>query len=262
MTIGIAIPCYKNVQRLAQCLESVRKFAPDLLAGAVVVDDSGTSEVRNALLSDYPQVNWKSHHENRGFGRSATEAILASTADIVVLLNDDVQLLSHPAPPLQSLFSNSNLFAATFQSVDLSGHFREGAKRLVWRVGFPKILHNLKNRFDPLFDPFYWEDVDLSARARIKGWNTVYCPDCVVQHDETGAIRVSHQQDEIRRITFRNRLLFARRHCSTRRRPLLKMSIAMQWIQARIKGDRAITRAINEADERWIEFYLSKQAER
>jgi GT2 family glycosyltransferase len=292
MTIGIAIPAYKNAQRLAQCLESIKKQAPDLLADTVVVDDSGTGEVANALSPEYPPVIWRRHLENQGFGRSATEAVLASPADIVVLLNDDVQLLNDPAPALLRLFSDPALFAVTFQSLNTQGHFREGAKRLVWKFGFPKILHNPRDQvagsntlqessyavgghcafrreyferiggFDSLFDPFYWEDVDLCLRARTLGWKTIYSPDCVVQHNEIGAIRSTHRQDDIQRITFRNRLLFARRHCPARLKLLLKMSTTIQAMQARLRGDQAIICAIIDADERWNMYASSKQIER
>ena len=107
-----------------------------------MVDDSGDGQVVRKLESEFPAVRWIAHSENLGFGSSANEAILASSADIVILLNDDVQLLNNPCSILESCFEDSSLFAVTFRSENLEGRFREGAKRLVWKSGFPKILHN------------------------------------------------------------------------------------------------------------------------
>jgi GT2 family glycosyltransferase len=255
------------------------------MKNTVIVDDSGNGEVRNELHLNYPQPHWIVHERNLGFGPSANEAVLACGEDIVILLNDDVQLLNNPCPKLAECFLDENLFAVTFRSENAKGEFREGAKRLVWKLGFPKILHNPKDQlmrddveqassyavgghcayrraafekfagFDKLFEPFYWEDVDLSVRAQKAGMKVLYAPVCRVLHNEDGAIRSNHKRDEIRRLTLRNRILFAQRHCPKSLRPLLNLNLALQKFTARIMSDHASSAAFREADTRWNDSF-------
>jgi len=240
--IGLAIPAYRNAERLRRALEAVRIASPTLLDRAVVVDDSGDGQVADRLRADFPTVRWIVHPENRGFGAAATRAVVECPADVVVLLNDDTELRTDPVPRLTSMFQRRDLFAVTFRSIDESGRFREGAKRLVWPFGLPRIRHNERDQrpavdgllpsdyavgghaafhremfadlkgFDPLFEPFYWEDVDLARRAVACGRQIGYEPSIVVRHAADGAIRTSHDATRIRRITQCNRILFGWRH--------------------------------------------------
>ncbi|MBU0509657.1 glycosyltransferase [bacterium] len=256
LTFGVAIPAYQCVESLRGCLSSIGTASPSLFTTISVVDDSGDGRLMAALRGSFSTVQWTVHENNRGFGHSANDAVAACTADVVVLLNDDTELRSDPVPHLRQAFRNPDLFAATFQSLYKDGSFREGAKRLTWPVGMPRVLHNPKDQkaataygypsayavgghaafhrkrflllggFDPLFDPFYWEDVDLALRAVARGWPTIYLPECVVGHAASSAIRSKHDKEYIRRIQTRNRLLFAWRHLPGWLRPLHELSLA------------------------------------
>ena len=255
LVVGAAIPAYRNIESLRRCLESIIRVSPVLAERISVVDDSGDARLDAALRDHFPLVRWTVHETNRGFGTSANDAVAACTADIVVLLNDDTELLSDPVARLRQAFLNPRLFAVTFQSVHADFTFREGAKRLIWSFGMPRVLHNAHDQrpaaaigipsayavgghaafdrkrflalggFDPLFEPFYWEDVDLCCRARHRGWETVYLPECRVLHDHTGAIRSAFADDMILETKWRNRLLFAWRHAAPLHRPLLELSL-------------------------------------
>jgi len=244
------------------------------------VDDSGDGRVAAELQSEFPPVRWTIHESNDGFGASANDAVKACEADIVVLLNDDVQIACDPAAQLESVFRDPIVFAATLQSLHADGTFREGAKRLIWPMGIPRILHNpqdqkspqdglhtsdyavgghaayrrdyfLKlNGFDPLFHPFYWEDVDLCIRARKQGYNTVYLPKCKVIHDGRSSIRSQHDAAYLRTITLRNRLLFAWRHLPPHLYAFHQMSLAYHRISARLLRDSEFTDAYFTARER------------
>jgi len=258
--IGLAIPAYRNVDRLRRALLSVRSASPSLLERAVIVDDSGDGRVADELRAEFPGVRWIVHQGNRGFGASATRAVVECPAGVVVLLNDDTELLTNPVPPLLELFQRPDLFAVTFRSIDESGRFREGAKRLAWPFGLPRIRHNERDQrpaldgllpsdyavgghaafhremfaslggFDPLFKPFYWEDVDLARRGAALGRRIAYEPSIVVRHASAGAIRTSHDARQIRIITQCNRVLFGWRHCPRGAAPLQLLALA--WYAA------------------------------
>jgi GT2 family glycosyltransferase len=36
--------------------------------------------------------------------------------------------------------------------------------------------------FSPVFEPFYWEDTDLSYRGQQQGWKVLFDPRCKVIH--------------------------------------------------------------------------------
>jgi GT2 family glycosyltransferase len=284
MTIGAAVPAYQNSANLRRCLVSLAQVSPALLERTVVVDDSDDGRVAEALKSEFANVHWIVHDRNRGFGPSANEAVSACPAEIVMLLNDDVTLLTDPSAILRTLFRRQDLFAVTFQSRHADGSFREGAKRLVWPMGLPRILHNPKDQvpvkdglqlssyavgghaayrkemftslggFDPLFEPFYWEDVDLCKRAQANGWQTVFSPDCIVMHDDRGAIRSTFDQDRIGEIVLRNRLLFARRHGPTYLWPLRALTLTYRLALSALSHDRMFLKAYRLARDRWQQF--------
>ncbi|MBI5060507.1 glycosyltransferase family 2 protein [candidate division KSB1 bacterium] len=258
LRVGFSIPTYRNADALAACLTSISRHEQLEPGAIVVVDDSGTGEVANALRAAFPHVTWKCHDRNMGFAAAANHAVTANPCELVVLLNDDTELRGPVSPALREWFARPDLFAVTFQSVQRDGRFREGAKRLVWRWGIPRILHNPRDQrsavngvspsdyavgghcalhkarfvalagFDAMYFPFYWEDVDLCVRASARGWPTVYDPGCVVVHDGVSAIRSNFEVARIREIVSRNRILFARRHARGVQRILLPLGLLVQ----------------------------------
>jgi len=283
-TFGVCIPILDNVENLRRCLASVQAVRPELISSTVVVDDSGEGLVANAVRAEFPSVKWIVHEKNMGFGPSASDAVRGCPADIVILLNDDVRMLSDPVPPLAPLFSDRAVFAVTFQSHAADGRVRESAKRLVWQMGLPRILHNARDQlparaglypsayavgghaayrrefflelggFDPLYSPFYWEDVDLSQRARRRGWATLFTPEVRVEHAGHSAHRDHHRESTIRLITTRNRFLFAWRHESAMSRPIHLLTRAMRLIIAAATRDRQMIEAWRLAKARRREF--------
>lgn len=280
LVVGAAIPAYRNIESLRRCLMSIARVSPAIAEQISVVDDSGDGRLDAALRTHFPQVHWTVHEENSGFGTSANDAVAACTADIVILLNDDIELLTDPVAPLQDAFRDPHLFAVTFQSLHADLTFREGAKRLIWPFGMPRILHSVKDQFavttsgarsayavgghaafdrkrflelggfDPLFAPFYWEDVDLCCRARIHGWETIYLSECRVVHNHESAIRSAFDKVMILETKWRNRLLFAWRHASTLQQSLLELSLFYHRVQSPIV--RRAYRMAKKRHREWI----------
>lgn len=274
LSVGIAIPAYRNPKSLRECLHSVQKELGPSPVSIVVVDDSGDGRVAATLAAEFPLVKWIVHDGNKGFGRAATTAVLESDCNIVILLNDDALLSCDPRPVLVAAFADQELFGVSFRSTFADGRLREGAKRVVWRLGIPRVLHNPKDQTPPQagrqitdyvvgghgafrrrffadlhgmddhFAPFYWEDVDLSFRARARGWHAIYADTCTVVHDGDSAIRAHHEREHIREIVWRNRLRFARRHGTLSQRRLLCLGRLVLWAQAIFRSDGALLRAL------------------
>jgi len=74
--------------------------------------------------------------------------------------------------------------------------------------------------FDIAFYPAYWEDIDLSMRARKKGWNILFCENAVVDHRHETTNASVFGQKKIDIMSWKNAYLFAWRHMT-----------ATQWLQ-------------------------------
>ncbi len=62
--------------------------------------------------------------------------------------------------------------------------------------------------FDPIFAPYYWEDVDLSYRARKRGWRILYDPRIQAHHMGQATTRRHRTPWQRAVVIERNRLLF------------------------------------------------------
>jgi GT2 family glycosyltransferase len=74
---------------------------------------------------------------------------------------------------------------------------------------FRKSMWDTLGGMDTLYNPFYWEDIDLSYRARKAGWKTVFEPRSVVHHyHEEGKIKREFTPEDVKRIVYRNQFIF------------------------------------------------------
>ena len=206
------MPTLAAGQPLAACIASLeaqtfRDF------DVVVVDNSGIGLARRALQGRGVAI--VENVDNVGFGAAVNQGIRASSAPFVALLNDDA--VAHPGwldAMLQALDGRSDVGmvapqirlgrSGTLDSAGMlicgdgssrqRGH-GEPADRYPRRqeVLLPSGCAALYRRemLDEtgLFDAdfyLYCEDTDLGLRARWKGWECLYVPSAVVEHDYSG----------------------------------------------------------------------------
>src|SRR3990167_9302674 len=63
--------------------------------------------------------------------------------------------------------------------------------------------------FDPIYAPFYWEDIDLSFRAWQIGWRCIFEPKSQVDHfHEKGAIKKSSSKFFVKTVSYKNQFIF------------------------------------------------------
>ena len=277
---GIAIPTYNGCSELEKCLTSIEKHLGNHpnLDDVLVVDDGSTDDTREKLPECFPFVRWIWQENNRGFGHTASRAVIECQAPIVLLLNNDIEIISDLLSPLDKYFADANTFAVTFRSFQNDGAtFREGAKQLIWKQGFPVVRHAERHQpkpiqgkipsayavgghaafrrdmfeslggFDTLFEPFYWEDVDLSVRAVQKGWRIYYEPECRVIHHMGGAIQSNFDTAKIAKTRACNRLLFAWRHAHGIHRGLHFLFLFFRFITSWLVADWAFFQGFHEA---------------
>ena|SRR3989338_909240 len=88
----------------------------------------------------------------------------------------------------------------------------EEPMKTLWVSGgagiFRKSIWEKLGGLDTLYNPFYWEDIDISYRALKQGYKIIFEPKSVVTHDQGQTIESSYPKNRILPIVFRNQILF------------------------------------------------------
>jgi GT2 family glycosyltransferase len=226
--------------------EAARRYAADTGAAAdiLVVDDGSTDDsvawlAARAAASPAPLRTLALGH-NTGFGAACNRGAAEARAPLLLLLNNDVEMTPDAIAPLARRFGASDpggsLFAVHSRVADaalgrdvgtgkmagfsrgfLRVHrsyvttdppagprysiFASGGSALFDRASFLEL-----GGFDPIFAPFYFEDVELCYRAWKRGFTVGYEPHSLVRHRFSSTIGPLAGRS-VGRISQRNRLL-------------------------------------------------------
>ena len=204
---------------LPKCLSSVaRTESPNL--DVYVVDNASTDESVRYVREHFPDVKVISHPANLGFAAGYDRALERIKADYVVLLNNDTEILSPDW--IQSLLkvtaADAKIAAVGCKMVSMGQPDRldsvGGMGIPFWR-GFVDIGREERDegQYDTEFEPFsfcggaallkqaifeqaggfdekffmYVEDVDLSWRFRLLGYEVKLAPEAKVAHFFSGS---------------------------------------------------------------------------
>lgn len=234
--ISVVIPTYKNKDKFLSNLKHNSRY----LNGCeiIIVNDNPNSSLTKDL-NGYQSIQLYENTVNLGFGLAVNLGVQKARHKLVMLLNDDVILNDDKFKNHEDKFKkNKKLFAITFAQQEKDGSI-VGHNQIFWKKGLffhkksvlksninawaeggscivdrEKFL-NLKG-FDPIYSPFYWEDIDLSYRAWKNGYELIYDPNTVVKHHHQTTIGQFYNPDTISVIAFRNQFLFIWKNISDR----------------------------------------------
>ncbi|MEK7130018.1 MAG: glycosyltransferase family 2 protein [Patescibacteria group bacterium] len=230
--VSVVIPNWNGKHLLEKHLPSVIQAVDG--AQIIVADDGssdGSVQYLQVKFRDVVLVQKKNHE---GFASTVNAGVTAASGDIVVLLNTDVVPEENFLQPLISHFIDEKVFAVSCMdkskegdSVVLRGRglakWQRGffvhergevdATDTAWVSGgsgaFRKSMWVSLGGMDPLFNPFYWEDIDLSYRARKAGYRILFEPKSIVRHfHEEGKIKRSFSNIAIKIVAYRNQFIF------------------------------------------------------
>ena len=215
-TVSVVIPSWDGRDLLRRCLDSLvhQTRVPD---ETVVVDNGSRDGTQAMLVAEYPHVQVVALATNIGFAAGVNAGIAASTGDVVVLLNNDVE--ADPewlAALLEGLdHSDERTGIVTSKIVRMADGCLETTGDLLTTSGVPfgrgagepddgryadardvfsacggatayrRCLLDDVGLFEPAYFA-YFEDVDLCARARLRGWSIAYEPRARVRHQVHG----------------------------------------------------------------------------
>jgi GT2 family glycosyltransferase len=214
---SILIVCYRHVDLLADCLESLRRTVSDTVASETIVLFNGTAEADRARVRDaLESARVITSPINLGFGGGNNRAAVHATGEYLVMLNDDTEVRPgwleslvetadrHPDAgavgsrilhPDGSLQEAGSVIWSDASTLGVGRGLPEGSSRysymrevdycsacslLVRRTTFERL-----GGFDERYFPGYNEDADLCLAIRRLGQRVLYQPRSVVVHRES-----------------------------------------------------------------------------
>jgi len=230
--VSIVLPNWNGAHLLEKNLPAVIAACPN--AEIIVADDASTDGSVTLLRDTFPSVDVIENRKQQGFAGNANSGVAKATGDIVVLLNTDVRPEPGFLAPLLSRFSDPRMAAVGCleKSHESCGVVLRGRGIARWDKGFfihsrgdvdhedtawvaggssayRRSVWNELGGMDTLYNPFYWEDIDLSYQILKSGYRIAFEKRSVVGHfHEEGKIKTSYTPEEVKRIAYRNQYIF------------------------------------------------------
>ncbi len=237
MNVSIIIPNYNGAELLKKNLTSVFDAARAYKQGEVeiiVVDDSSTDGSVDFIKLQKNAIKLIENKKNLGFSSTVNCGVAEATGEIIILLNTDVAPEKNFLAPLVKHFSDPSVFAVGCMDKSIEdgkvvlrgrgiGKWQRGflvhargevdKTDTLWVSGgsgaFRKSIWDKLGGFNKLYNPFYWEDIDLSYRAVRAGYKIMFEPKSIVVHKhEEGIIKRKYSQFQIKIIAYRNQFIF------------------------------------------------------
>lgn len=239
MSISIVIPNFNGkiiIQKnLSKVLDSLKDFKGE--KEIIFVDDAskdGSLEYLKSLKEKDVKIYVLSNSKNLGFSSSVNKGVESAKNEIVILLNTDVSPQKDFLKPLLEHFKEENVFAVGAMDKSIEGDkvVLRGRGLGVWRKGFlvhrrgevdktntlwvsggssayRKSIWDKLGGLNELYNPFYWEDIDLSYRALKSGYKILFEAKSIVTHEHLkGAIKENYSDAKIKATAYRNQFIF------------------------------------------------------
>lgn len=230
--VTVIIPNWNGAELLKKHLNSLVENSSG--AHVIIVDDHSTDDSVSYIKNNFPSISIVRKNRHEGFASTVNVGVQEAKTDIVILLNTDIEPEKFFIETLIAHFSDPDVFAVGCLEIShekgkvvLRGrglahwvkgyyiHARGEVEKMdtAWVSGgsgaFRKTMWDTLGGMDRLYNPFYWEDIDLSYRAHKAGWKTVFEPKSVVHHyHEEGKIMSEYTSSDVKRIAYRNQYIF------------------------------------------------------
>lgn len=244
MKIDVVIPNYNGANLIKKNLSDVIKSFGDYKSFSIIIVDDGSKkedvlELRKTLdavnMSSKIPVILIEKEVNSGFSSAVNTGVKNSNADLILLLNSDAVPYKGFLDPILERFKNDpQLFGIGCMDISIEeknrvergrgiGYWKKGILRhkkgevdkedTFWISGGSSVVRrDLYEKFggmDEIYNPFYWEDIDLSYRARKAGYKIVFESKSKVEHrHDEGAIKKHFKKNEVTTIAYRNQFIF------------------------------------------------------
>lgn len=226
-SISLVVTNWNGLKLLKKYFLFVLETTPEV--SEIIFCDDASEDDSVAYISELQKKDQRlriiKHHSNKGFICNSNHAVKTAKGELVILLNNDIKPYPDFIKPSLRHFSNPKVFGVGFAEKN-----HENYGHIYWHHGYlqhqPGISPNthisgwlsggssiirrdlfLKlGGFDPIYHPFYCEDLDLGFRAWKSGYRLLWEPKSVVEHRHESTISKfpRHFSDYVKE---RNRLL-------------------------------------------------------
>lgn len=181
-----------------------------------------------------PKIKVIRNENNLGFSSTVNKGVSEANGEVIVLLNTDVTPERGFLMPLLEHFEDEKVFAVGCMDKSIEGSrvvlrgrgigsWKRGMfihqrgevddTNTLWVAGgsgaFRKIIWEKLQGLDALYDPFYWEDIDLSYRAQKMGFTILFDSKSIVVHEHgKGAVQEHFSPFWVKTISYRNQFVF------------------------------------------------------
>ena len=255
MNISIIIPNYngekiltKNLPHVLSAVKAYHKGKAEI----IIPNDPSTDKSKEVIASFIETLEGteivgktvdNTKKEESGFSKNVNRGVALSTGEVLILLNNDVRPHKDFLEPLLSHFEDEKVFAVGCmdESIEEGKTVLRGRGVGYWYRGFVfhkageldktntfwvsggssairKRLWEKLGGLDILYNPFYWEDIDLSYRALKSGYKLIFEKKSVVVHEhEEGAIKTKFKPKFVQKTVYRNQFFFVWKNITDRR---------------------------------------------
>jgi GT2 family glycosyltransferase len=214
--VSIIIPVYNQFNFTLRCLKSIQENSSKASAEILIIDDASQDETPKAL-PNIRGIRYIRNEANLGFLRSCNRAASEARGEYLVFLNNDTEVQKDWVDHMLAVFErDSRVGIVGAKLIYPDGRMQE-AGGLIWSDGsamnfgrdddpgkpeynylretdycsaacilIKAALFQEVNGFDELFEPAYYEDVDLAFKVRAKGYKVLCQPAAQITHFEGG----------------------------------------------------------------------------
>ncbi|HRT39943.1 MAG TPA: glycosyltransferase family 2 protein [Candidatus Woesebacteria bacterium] len=204
MKISVVVTNWNGLPLLKKYFEEIVKTSPEaeeIIFADDASEDNSVAYIKS-LQTKYPKIKIIASKKNNGFGINTNQAVKRATGKLIVLLNNDIKPQPNYITNCLKHFQNPKVFGVGFAEL---GH--ECWARIYWSNGYlqhepgkntgkthisawvsggsaiiRKEYFEKLGGFDPIYSPFYSEDLDLGLRAWKSGYQLLWEPKAIVEH--------------------------------------------------------------------------------
>lgn len=211
--VSVVIPNWNGKDTIGACLDSL--LSQSLKPHIIVVENGSIDGSLEYIQQTYPMVELVINDKNLGFAGGVNSGIRPSIErgdEFVALLNNDAVADKYWLENLvASLTKNQKAGIATCKFMDIHGKHLDstGDMYSIWGLPYPRGRgEDVTSKYDTgtyifgasggaslyrsamlkeigLFDEdffAYYEDIDISFRAQLRGWKVLYAPTAIAYH--------------------------------------------------------------------------------
>lgn len=235
-SLSVVIPNYNGIDLLKENIPFVYRAleTSQVTDFEIIIADDASKDASIEFLKDnYPTIVVVENSINKGFSGNTNTGIKKATKDLVFILNSDVQLTENYFTPLLSYFSIEDTFGVMGRIISMDGEKnQDGAKYPAYQFSniistknyickdkdsmytlFMSGANSLVDRkklielggFNELFNPYYYEDVDMGLKAWMSGYKVYYNHTAVCKHPNSSTIK-KEPNEKVQIISKRNKI--------------------------------------------------------